>query len=86
MPFAELCTNNVSANRFEKCTVQSVEASVERARFESRPKTNKGAVYSHADTVRHGIRRPSSLRVTVRCGRAPTARRGGTNARARPGL
>ena len=52
-----LCTNKVSANRFVKCTVQSVDANVEKGpAFDTAGKTKRGAVYSHTNTVRQGMR------------------------------
>ena len=52
-----LCTNNVSANRFAKCMVQSVDASVAKGpALDTAGNTMSGAVYSHTNTVRHGMR------------------------------
>ena len=77
-----LCTKSVSASRFAKCTVQSVDANVEKGpALDTAGKTKRGAVYSQTKTVRHGIRAAIvGVRVTVRCGRVDSVRRGETNA------
>ena len=86
MPLLNLCTKNVSANRFAKCTVQSVDANVEKGPlFDTAGNTSRGAVYSQTKTVRHGMR----AAIVVVAGRGggrrgvDSARRGGTNACAR---
>ena len=83
MPFENLCTNNVSANRFAKWTVQSVDANVEKGpAFDTAGNTSKGAVYSQTKTVRHGMR----AAIVVGAGRGggrrcvDSVRRGETNA------
>ena len=83
MPFENLCTKSVSANRFAKWTVQSVDANVEKGpAFDTAGNTSKGAVYSQTKTVRHGMRAAIVVVTTVRCGRGrvDSARRGETNA------
>jgi hypothetical protein len=78
-----LCTKSVSANRFAKCTVQSVDASVAKGpALDTAGNTMSGAVYSQTKTVRHGMR----AAIVVVAGRgggrrgADSARRGETNA------
>ena len=57
MPLLNLCTNKVSRSRFEKWTVQSVDASVAKGpALDTAGNTIKGAVYSQTNTVRHGMR------------------------------
>ena len=82
MPFENLCTNNVSRSRFEKWTVQSVDANVEKGPLcATAGNTSSGAVYSQTKTVRHGMRAAIvGVRATERCGRVDSARRGDTNA------
>ena len=78
-----LCTNNVSASRFAKCTVQSVDANVEKGpALDTAGNTMRGAVYSQTKTVRHGMRAAIVVVATVRCGRGrvDSVRRGETNA------
>ena len=82
MPFENLCTKSVSANRFAKCTVQSVDANVEKGpALDTAGKTKRGAVYSQTKTVRHGMR--AAIVVAGRGGGrrgVDSARRGETNA------
>ena len=77
-----LCTNNVSRSRFAKCTVQSVDANVEKGpALDTAGKTKRGAVYSQTKTVRHGMR--AAMVVAGRGGGrrgVDSARRGETNA------
>ena len=76
-----LCTKSVSASRFAKWTVQSVDASVAKGpALDTAGNTSRGAVYSQTKTVRQGMRAAIvGVRVTVRCGRVDSARRGETN-------
>ena len=83
MPLLNLCTNNVSASRFAKWTVQSVEAKVAKGpALDTAGNTMSGAVYSQTNTVRHGMRAAIVVVATVRCGRGrvDSVRRGETNA------
>ena len=82
MPLLNLCTNNVSANRFAKCTVQSVDANVEKGpAFDTAGNTMSGAVYSQTKTVRQGMR--AAIVVAARGGGrrgVDSVRRGDTKA------
>ena len=77
-----LCTKSVSASRFVKCTVQSVDANVEKGpALDTAGNTRRGAVYSQTKTVRHGMR--AAIVVAGRCGwrrGVDSVRRGDTNA------